>query len=116
MAKATRSDLEQWQAWEDEIVQLRAKANALSKQQAALEKEKLLPHVQAEGGKARCCVIGSWRLLLKEKRASVQWKPEFLKVFARLAEHLGLKQSPEEAAKEIAGQQPTEDVLAIEKL
>lgn len=116
MAKATKADLEQWQAWEDEIVQLRAKASALAKQQAALEETKLAPHVHAEGGKARCCVVGHWRLLLKEKRESVQWKPEFLKVFARLAEHLGLKKSPEQAAKEIADEQPTKDVLVIERV
>lgn len=116
MAKATKADLQQWQAWEDEIVKLRAQAGSLAERQAELVKTKLLPHVQAKGGKAKCCAIGDWRLSLSSVRANVSWKPEFLKVFARLAEHLGLKQSPQEEAAKIVSAQPTKEELSIEKV
>lgn len=102
MAKPTLAQLDQWSQREQQIAELRRQANALAKVQTELE-GKILPYVEEHGGKARCLTVGAYTLLVEMKKASVQWKPEFVKV------------AGDGAAQAIIDAQPSKPVLSITK-
>lgn len=102
MAKPTIAQLEAWKKRAEKIAKLRAEADALAKDQRELEGE-WLPHVEKNGGQARCITVGPFTLLIEMKRASVYWKGAYIKLEGDVA------------ADALIANQPEKPVLSITK-
>lgn len=94
MAKPTIAELEAFKKRELKIEKMRAQADALAKQQRELSAE-WLPHVQKNGGQARCLTVGPFTLLVEMKRKSVYWKGEYIKLEGDVAADALIAAQPE---------------------
>jgi hypothetical protein len=104
LASVTKKDLEQWQAWDEQIRALRRQASDLAKLQAELEEQKLSPWVREHGGPELCCVRSGFRLAIVLKDGSPSWKKEFIKV------------AGEGAAEAIIASLPKKEALSVQKV
>lgn len=100
--KPTKAELDRWAELEAQRLDLARKAKNISAEQEEIEK-KCLAYAQSESGKARPAVVScsGYQLELIAKRASVQWKNEYIRV------------AGSDAAAELTAAAETKDAIKI---
>jgi hypothetical protein len=101
MARLLTRDLQRWHQLQLQRLSLARQAKDLKALLDPLE-EKFLAHVQECGGRERAVISCGFRLAINEKRDSVAWKEEFIRV------------AGVEAAEKLIAAAGTKDVLVIE--